>query len=75
MGITASVLSALTRRASGSLARAAINIGDDDLGALLCKALGRGSPDAATAPSYQGNFTHKPPHDGLLRKAERPRRG
>jgi hypothetical protein len=67
MGITATVLSALACGTSGSLAQTAIIIRDDYLGPLLRKALGRGSPDAATAPGYQGNFAHKPPHDGLLR--------
>jgi hypothetical protein len=62
VGVTATVARAFACGPSCRLAGRLVNIGNDDLGPLLSKSLGRSPADATAAAGYESNLAEEPSH-------------
>src|SRR5262249_3335035 len=77
MGVAATVARAFACGPSCGLPGCLVDIGDDNLGPLLGKALRRGPADATTTAGYESNFADEPPHGrpSRVRRAPAAARG
>ena len=66
MGIAAGIGRDRARGGGRGLACGNVDVGDDDLGALLREALGGGAADAAAAAGDEGHLASQPRHVDLL---------
>ena len=66
MGIAAGIGRDRARRRGRGLAGGDIDVGDDDLGALLREALRGGAADAAAAAGDEGHLARQPRHSDPL---------
>ena len=65
VGVSTGILGPPAGRLSGGRATIGIDLGNDDLGALLGKAFGGGAAYTAAAASDECNFTRKTRHEAL----------